>query len=141
LLFPLSIPTIRAMTDSTAVENGYSMKEICLETGLSEDTLRYYERDGLLSEVRRLPNGHRRFSTHDLEWLKFVICLRSTGMPLKKIRKYRELMMEGDRTASERKELLICQKENILREIRTMNEALERLDYKIEYYRQIEETL
>lgn len=119
----------------------YTMKEISGETGLTSDTLRYYEKDGLLSDIIRLPNGHRQYTTHDLEWLKFVLCLRSTGMPLKKIKEYKELMNQGDKTTCDRKELLITQRENIVKEIQVLGEALKRIDWKIEYYATVEENL
>lgn len=110
------------------------MKEIRSETGLSEDTLRYYEKDGILPEIFRLPNGHRQYDSHNLEWLKFVICLRSTGMPLKEIRRYKELMERGNSTIEERKELMICHRKNILNEIKTLNKALNSINYKINFY-------
>jgi len=117
------------------------MKEIIKETGLTSDTLRYYEKDGLLSDILRLPNGHRSYSKHDLEWLKFILCLRATGMPLKKIKLYKELMGEGDKTATERKDLLKNEKVRILKEMENLKKALSTIDYKIEYYQSIEEEL
>ncbi len=110
------------------------MKEIISKTGLSSDTLRYYEKDGILSDIHRLPNGHRQYSRDDLEWLKFVLCLRSTGMSLKKIRKYKELMEKGSSTVKERRELLLCQKERLLKEMHTLQNALSAINYKITYY-------
>ncbi len=117
------------------------MKEIINETGLTSDTLRYYEKDGLLSDILRLPNGHRRYSKHDLEWLKFVLCLKSTGMPLKKIRLYKNLMNEGESTATERKELLKNEKIRILKEMESLQKALSTIDWKINYYQSVEKEL
>lgn len=117
------------------------MKEISEITDLSSDTLRYYEKDGLLTDIGRLSNGHRQYTNHDLEWLKFVLCLRSTGMPLGTIKKYKELMNKGDATASDRKELLVNQKKIILKEMETLKQALSTIDYKIEYYKTVEESL
>ena len=119
----------------------FTMKQISDETGFSPDTLRYYEKDGLLSDILRLPNGHRRYTKHDLEWLKFVSCLRATGMPLKKMKEYKDLMNLGDDTASQRKDLLISQKDNILKDMEVLKDALERIDYKIQYYQSIEKEL
>ena len=112
----------------------YSMRDIKGMTGLSDDTLRYYEKEGILQGIMRLPNGHRQYSRHDLDWLQFVLCLRSTGMPLKEIRTYRKLMEQGDSTAEERKSLLLSQKEKILKELDTLQGALTRINYKIDYY-------
>lgn len=118
----------------------YTIKEIKEETGLSIDTLRYYERDGLLFDITRLPNGHRRYTKQDLEWLKFVSCLKSTGMQLKTIKKYKELMGEGDITAGERREILSNQKEIVLNEISVLTKALDTLDFKIKHYKEIEDS-
>ncbi|MBF9016355.1 MULTISPECIES: MerR family transcriptional regulator [unclassified Oceanispirochaeta] len=117
--------------------NAYSMKEVKDLTGLSDHTLRYYEKDGILAEIRRQKNGHRRYEKQDLDWLDFVICLRSTGMPLSTIRKYRELMEQGDSTAEERKDLLLEQKESLLEEITTLQDSLKRISFKIDYYDQL----
>lgn len=110
----------------------YTMKEITSETGLTVDTLRYYEKDGILADIKRHSNGHRIYSSSDLEWIKFIMCLRSTGMPLKKIKQYKVLMNMGEQTAPKRKALLVEQKERILKEIEVLKEALPRIDYKIE---------
>lgn len=117
--------------------NAYSMKEVKDLTGLSDHTLRYYEKDGILPEIRRQKNGHRRYKKQDLDWLDFVICLRATGMPLSTIRKYRELIEQGDSTAGERKDLLLEQKESLLEEITTLQDSLKRINIKIDYYDQI----
>lgn len=119
----------------------YSMKEISEETGLTNDTLRFYEKDGLISDIIRLPNKHRQYTQHDLEWLKFILCLRSAGMPLKKIKEYRVLLNDGDKTASKRKNLLKNEKARILNEMENLKVALSTIDYKIEYYRSIEKEL
>jgi len=116
----------------------FSIKQITDETGLSGDTLRFYEKDGLLSDIQRLPNGHRRYTRADLEWLRFVVCLKNTGMPLKKIKKYKSLINLGDETAAERKILLEEQKLRILNEMEVLQESLKVIDFKIEYYQSIE---
>ncbi len=118
----------------------YTVSEIKEKTGLSGDTIRYYERDGLLFDILRLPNGHRRYTEQDLEWIRFIVCLKSTGMPLKKIILYKELMKEGDVTATERKNIMSNQKEIVLNEISSLKNALDTLDYKIKYYQEIEES-
>lgn len=115
----------------------YSMKEVRNMTGLSDHTLRYYEKDGILADIKRLENGHRLYEKQDLDWLDFVICLRSTGMPLSTIRKYRELMEQGDSTAEERKNLLLNQKETLIKEISTLQDSLKRINFKIDYYDEI----
>ncbi len=134
MFFLHSLSTIQIMTTTEMKAPVYSLGGIKSETGLSDDTLRYYEKAGILPGIARLPNGHRQYSQHDLDWLQFVLCLRSTGMPLKEIRTYRELMEKGDSTVMERKVLLLSQKEKILCELETLQGALSRINHKIEYY-------
>ena len=112
----------------------YTMQEIGERTGLSADTLRFYEKDGVLSDVFRLPNGHRRYDPADLDWLNFVVCLRTTGMPLKDIRRFRELLEEGDESIPERLQLLLDQKESLLESIGELERALRKIEHKIAYY-------
>jgi DNA-binding transcriptional MerR regulator len=68
------------------------------QSGFSLDTLRYYERIGLLNGISRAPSGHRRFGDDDLEWLGVLRCLRDTGMPIARMRRYAELAREGEPT-------------------------------------------
>ncbi len=119
----------------------FTMQEIISETGLTADTLRYYEKEGMISGIHRKPNGHRVYTNSDLEWLKFAICLRKTGMSVKNIKEYRKLMDEGDKTISIRKEMLKNQREKILEEIEVLKEGINRLDFKLEYYQSIESNL
>jgi DNA-binding transcriptional MerR regulator len=76
------------------------------QSGFSLDTLRYYERIGLLNGIGRAPSGHRRFGDDDLEWLGVLRCLRDTGMPIARMRRYAELAREGEPTLAERLRLL-----------------------------------
>jgi DNA-binding transcriptional MerR regulator len=110
------------------------MREIKERTGLSDHTLRYYEKDGILPDIRRKENGRRIYEAEDLCWLEFVLCLRATGMPLQTIRRYRELMEQGDGTAAERRQLLVDQRENLLEQIETLQDSLSRLNLKIDHY-------
>ncbi len=125
------------MNKTRVTEQTYSMQEIREATGLTQDTLRFYEKDGILADIFRLPNGHRQFSFHDLDWLKFVVCLRTIGMPLKDIRLYRELTESGDDTIEERKDLLKAQKDKLTHEIEDLQTALQKIKFKIDNYEAI----
>ena len=83
-----------------------SIQGAATETGLSADTLRYYERIGVLPGIARTSSGHRRFSEGDIGWIKLVQCLRATGMSIQELHRYAMLMQEGDSTAEERLQLL-----------------------------------
>src|SRR5580658_3172990 len=76
------------------------------QSGFSLDTLRYYERIGLLDGIGRAPSGHRRFREEDLEWLGVLRCLRDTGMPIAQMRRYAELARSGQPTLAGRLSLL-----------------------------------
>ena len=80
--------------------------EVAARSGFSLDTLRYYERIGLLDRLERSSSGHRRFGEEDLEWPEVLRCLRDTGMPIAQMRRYTDLTRRGDDTMAERLHLL-----------------------------------
>jgi DNA-binding transcriptional MerR regulator len=84
-----------------------SIQQVATITGLGIHTLRYYERLGLLAStrIRRLPNGHRRYSEVDLEWIEFVKCLRETAMPIAEMQHFAEITRQGESTVKEQREL------------------------------------
>ena len=90
-----------------------TIQDASTETGVSRDTLRYYERVGILPGIARSRSGHRRFSDDDMGWIKLVQCLRATGMPIEDLQAYAELMQQGDSTAGERLRLLETHRQRI----------------------------
>lgn len=120
---------------------GYSIKEMAEITGLSQDTLRFYEKEGIISPVTRLPNGHRSYQEYDRNWLDFILCLRSTGMSYSEILRYKDLMEEGDDTLLQRREILITHRENLLKSMEEQQKALEAINWKIEHYYKLEDHL
>ncbi len=104
------------------------------ETGLSADTLRYYERIGILPGIARSQSGHRRFSEDDMGWIKLVQCLRATGMPIEDLHAYAELMQRGDDTAGERLRLLEDHRDRIRADMRELAVSLELVERKIAGY-------
>ena len=107
------------------------------ETGLSADTIRYYERIGILPGIGRSPSGHRRFSDDDMGWIKLVQCLRSTGMPMEDLHTYAELMQQGDETAAERLRLLETHRRRIKDDMTELSIALELVERKISGYEEV----
>lgn len=107
-------------------------------TGLSIDTLRYYERIGLIEPPARDSAGRRSYSDADLGWLDFLTKLRTTGMPIRLMREYARLRRDGDRSASRRKQLLVDQRTAVRERIAELTACLDVLDYKIDNYAQIE---
>ena len=112
----------------------WTIQRAAAETGLSADTLRYYEKIGLLPGIARSQSGHRRFSEDDLGWIRFLQRLRATGMPIEDIHRYGELMRAGDHTSAERRQILEAHRQRVTREIGNLNEALDILDRKIAHY-------
>src|SRR4051794_40937434 len=86
---------------------GLTISDAAAETGLTTHTLRYYERAGLmLDPVDRAPSSHRRYSSTDLKWIRFLTKLRATGMSIQQMRDYTDLVKHGSATESERLEML-----------------------------------
>ena len=119
---------------TTTVAGDMNVKEFAERSGLSPHTIRYYESIGLLTDVTRLPNGHRCFGDRDLEWIEFVCRLKDTGMPLGEIREYASLRAAGDSTLVERKRLLEAHAARLKSEIATQRRHLRKLEDKIATY-------
>lgn len=114
---------------------GLSIAEASERSGLSPDTLRYYERDGLmLAAVDRSSSGHRRYSERDLTWIEMISRLRSTGMPMRDVRRYAALVREGDGNEAERLELLKAHRDRVERQLAEVTGHLRAIDHKIGLY-------
>ena len=108
--------------------------EVSKEYGLSADTLRYYERIGLLPNVTRTASGIRDYSEQDCARVQFVKCMRAASVSIEALIEYMALMDEGDATLEARKALLEEQRELVRGRIAEMQAGLDRLDYKIDNY-------
>ena len=105
------------------------------QSGFSLDTLRYYERIGLLDDIGRAPSGHRRFREEDLEWLGVLRCLRDTGMPIAQMCRYAELARCGQPTLADRLTLLIEHDAQVRERIAVLKAEQAHLQEKIDWYR------
>jgi DNA-binding transcriptional MerR regulator len=113
-----------------------SISDAAQLTGLSAHTLRYYERAGLmLDPIERAPSTHRRYSEAEIRWVTLLTKLRATGMPIRRIREYAELVRAGEGNEGERLALLEAHREAVLEQLDAMRRNLEAIDYKIEIYR------
>lgn len=119
----------------------YSIAQAAAHTGLSIDTLRYYERIGLVEPPARDAGGRRSYSDADLAWLHFLTRLRTTGMPIRMMREYAQLRHRGDATAARRRQILIEHRAEVRERVVELQGCLEMLDYKITNYEQIERKL
>ena len=92
---------------------GYTVGQMAALLGIPASTLRYYDKEGLLPFVERSAGGIRIFQQRDYEWLTLIECLKQTGMPIKDIRTYIDMAMEGDATIEGRYQLFLRQREAI----------------------------
>ncbi|WP_432404182.1 MerR family transcriptional regulator [Wukongibacter sp. M2B1] len=113
----------------------YSIGEVSEMLNISISTLRYYDKEGLLPLVNRTSGNIRVFDEADIECLKMIECLKTTGMQLKDIKLFFEWCEEGDSTIEKRYNLFLEQKEKTERQISLLQSALDRINYKCEYYR------
>lgn len=110
------------------------ISEVSKKFNISEDTLRYYEKIGLLPRVKRNKNGIREYNEEDLKWIAFIKCMREAGISIEALTRYVKLFHEGEHTAEERKRILIEQRETLLGQLAKIQRALERLNHKIAVY-------
>ena len=111
----------------------YTISEAAEKTGLPPSTIRYYDKEGLLPNIKR-KNGIRVFEDMDLRLMGLLTCLKNTGMPIKRIRDYVELTSKGDETLQERYEIIKAQRQFVLDQIEQLQYYLEELDFKDWYY-------
>src|SRR5262245_12763643 len=112
----------------------YTIKQAAIRSGVSIDTLRYYERIGLMPAVERAPNGHRRYTGLDLGWIHLLTLLRNTGMSIQQMLKFVELEQQGAKALPVQVEILKNHRANLLQHIQELEISLETLDGKITYY-------
>ena len=113
---------------------GFTISELARRSGVKLETIRYYERIGVLPGIARTSSGHRRFSEGDIGWIKLVQCLRATGMSIEELHRYAMLMQQGDSTAEERLQLLEEHRARIKHDLQELETALELVERKIAGY-------
>ena len=111
-----------------------TIKEASQVTGVSADTLRYYERIGLIPSVPRNESGIRNYDEASIGWINFIKCMRGAGLPIEALIEYVALCKEGDKTEASRKALLIEQRDILQQRIESLQKTLVKLNYKIDNY-------
>jgi DNA-binding transcriptional MerR regulator len=119
---------------ATPITHPLTVSQVADRIGLSTHTLRWYERIGLLDHVERDTSGHRRYTTPDVEWLLLLIRLRATGMPVKQMKRYAELVRAGQHTEDERRELLESHRERVAAHIEELQSHFAIIDHKVNSY-------
>ncbi|WP_192944694.1 MerR family transcriptional regulator [Ligilactobacillus agilis] len=117
-----------------------TIKEVCEKYNLTPDTLRYYERVGVIPEVTRTAGGIRDYGEEDLKWVANAVCMRDAGVPVEMLIEYVKLFQQGDSTIEARANLLKEARAQILEAKKKYDVALEKLDYKISRYELAQET-
>src|SRR5512138_2972318 len=110
------------------------IQEVSEKYSLSQDTLRYYERIGLIPRVNRSESGIRDYGDLDIRRVEFIKCMRSAGLPVEVLIDYMELVQQGDKTSEARKEILIEQRDLLIKRIQEMQKTLDLLNHKIQVY-------
>lgn len=117
-----------------------TIKEVSEKYGISDDTLRYYVRIGMIPPVTRTAGGIRNYTDKDQSWIELVLCMRNAGLPIEAIIEYVRLYQLGDSTFGERLQLLKEQREALIEQKKKIDSTLERLNYKIARYEVAVET-
>lgn len=117
-----------------------TIAEVSKKFELSQDTLRYYERIGLIPRVNRTKSGIRDYSEESCRWIELVKCMRLAGVSIEALIEYSSLSQKGDITISARKKLLMEEREKLIEKMEDMKTTLDRLNFKIERYEVAEKT-
>ena len=114
-----------------------TIAEVSKRYNITPDTIRYYEKIGLIPHVPRNKSGIRDFDENSCNWIEFIKCMRSAGLSIDVLTQYISLFKQGNKTAKARKELLVEQRKKLLEKQEDINRTIKRLDYKIELYNDI----
>lgn len=112
----------------------YSMKQTCEKTGLTYDALKFYCNEGLVPNVKRDKNNYRLFDDNDIGWLKSLICLKKCGMSVKDMKIYLELCLKGSISIPKRKKILNNQRNNLVKQVRELEDSIDFIDRKQKLY-------
>ena len=111
-----------------------TIKEVCAQYDITPDTIRYYERVGVIPAVKRTKGGIRDFSEEDIKWVKNAICMRNAGLPVEMLIEYVRLFQEGDGTFQARRDLLVEARAEIQKQLDETQETMNLINYKISRY-------
>jgi DNA-binding transcriptional MerR regulator len=112
----------------------YTINEVANICNITPYTLRFYDKEGLLPFVSRNSTGNRQFNDSDLNVIKLICCLKNTGMQVKEIKKYIDLVMQGTQTNAQRKEIMLAHRKEVVNQIDSLKKNLNIIDLKIALY-------
>ena len=112
----------------------YTMMQVCRETGMTYEALKFYCNEGLVPNVKRDAGNRRVFDERDVAWVKSLTCLKQCGMRIQEMKHYLALCLEGERSIPERKMLLAEKREQLLERIRELEDSVDYIDHKQQFY-------
>ncbi|WP_311081375.1 MerR family transcriptional regulator [Paenibacillus polymyxa] len=112
----------------------YSIKEVQIKSGLPASTLRYYEKEGILPDVGRDEGGRRVYTEKQIDWIRFLMAMKDTGMTIEEIKAYLELNVKGEATIQERRDFLVAHKKKVEAHVAQTQHNLEKIIQKIAFY-------
>lgn len=115
----------------------YSMKETCSKVGMNYQTLKFYCNKGLIPNVKRDKNNYRIFDDNDIGWINSLSCLKKCGMSISEIKQYMNLCLEGKSTIPQRKSLLDMKRNELLENLKQIQESIDYIDWKQGFYNDI----
>lgn len=115
----------------------YTMKQVCEETNMTYQALKYYCNEGLIPNVKRDSNNHRIFDERDVKWIKDLVCLKKCGMSIHEMKEYLELCLEGESTILKRKALLAQKQEALRSSIQQLEDSIAYINWKQDFYDEV----
>ncbi|WP_370831805.1 MerR family transcriptional regulator [Clostridium sp.] len=112
----------------------YTIKQVADKMGVSVPTLRYYDKEGLLPFIEKKENGTRIFKESDLRTLEIISCMKASGMPIKDIKRYMDMCLEGDNTLEDRLDIFLKRKDVVKEQMEELNKIMSVIEHKISYY-------
>lgn len=115
----------------------FTMKQVCQETNMSYQTLKYYCNEGLVPNVKRDHNNRRVFDERDVKWIKDLTCLKQCGMSIQEMKDYLEMCLEGPSTIPQRQKLLDQKREALLEQMKEVQNSIDYIDWKQDFYQDV----
>ena len=115
----------------------YTMMQVCRETNMTYETLKYYCNEGLVPNVKRDSNNRRVFDQRDVKWIQDLVCLKKCGMSIQEMKEYLALCLQGESTIMKRKEILSRKQEMLRESIRELENSIDYIDWKQNFYDEV----
>lgn len=115
----------------------FTMKEVCKQTNMQYENLKFYCNQGLVPNVQRDKNNYRVFDQHDVEWIKSLVCLKKCGMSLDEMKKYLELCLEGPSTIPQRKIMLEEKQKKLFEQLKEVQDSIDYINWKQNFYDEV----